>query len=83
MELIDTIDLMTSDDYKARFRAEYWQTKIRYQKLHHILIQQEAGTLGHELTCPVSLLEQQAHNMGVYLKTLEVRAEIEHINLDA
>ena len=30
MELIDTCKLMVSDDYKDRFRAEYYQTKIRY-----------------------------------------------------
>ena len=34
MELKDTIDLMTSEDYKDRFKAEYYQTKIRYDKLH-------------------------------------------------
>lgn len=29
MELKDTIELMTSEDYKERFKAEYWQAKIR------------------------------------------------------
>lgn len=33
MELKDTIELMNSTDYKERFRAEYYQTKIRYDKL--------------------------------------------------
>ena len=28
MELKDTIDLMTSEDYKDRFKAEYYQTKF-------------------------------------------------------
>lgn len=28
-DLKDTVELMTSSDYKDRFRAEYWQTKIR------------------------------------------------------
>lgn len=32
MELKDTIKLMTSEDYKERFAAEYLQTKIRYEK---------------------------------------------------
>ena len=32
--LDDTIILMSSSDYKDRFKAEYWQTKIRYEKLH-------------------------------------------------
>lgn len=81
MELIDTIDLMTSDNYIDRFKAEYWQTKIRYDKLHHILIQHEAGTLPFEINCPIEALEHQAHYMGNYLKTLEIRAEIEKITL--
>ena len=32
-ELKETTKLMTSTDYKERFVAEYWQTKIRYEKL--------------------------------------------------
>ena len=28
MELKDTIKLMDSEDYKERFKAEYYQTKI-------------------------------------------------------
>ena len=32
MELKDTIELMNSADYKERFKAEYFQTKIRYEK---------------------------------------------------
>lgn len=31
--LEDTRDLMESNDYKERFVAEYYQTKIRYEKL--------------------------------------------------
>ena len=33
MELKDTIEMMTSNDYKERFKAEYYQAKIRYEKL--------------------------------------------------
>jgi len=81
MELIDTIDLMTSDNYKDRLKAEYLQTKIRYDKLHHMLVQYEAGTLPFDLSCPLEVLEHQAHYMGHYLKTLEIRAEIEKVEL--
>ena len=31
--LKDTVGLMNSNDYKERFKAEYYQTKIRYEKL--------------------------------------------------
>ena len=30
MELKDTVELMNSEDYKERFKAEYLQAKIRY-----------------------------------------------------
>ena len=33
MELKDTIELMNSEDYKDRFKAEYWQVRARFDKL--------------------------------------------------
>ena len=36
---------MISADYKERFKAEYYQAKIRYDKLHAMTIKYEAGTL--------------------------------------
>ena len=72
---------MNSDDYKERFKAEYYQTKIRYDKLHKMLVKYEAKTLDFELSCPPEILEKQACYMGNYLRTLEVRAEIEKIEL--
>lgn len=83
MELKDTINLMQSDDYKERFAAEYLQTKIRYQKLHKMLVKWEAGTIGFEPKCEKHVLEEQACTMGNYLKKLEIRAEIEEIDLEA
>ena len=74
-------DLIISSDYKARFVGEYVELKIRYNKLHKILIKHEAGTLGFEPTCDISILEDQAYHMGNYLKQLEIRAEIEKITL--
>lgn len=74
-------DLIISSDYKARFVGEYVELKIRYSKLHKMLIKHEAGTLGFEPTCNISILEDQAYHMGNYLKALEIRAEIEKIGL--
>ena len=37
MELKDTVELMTSNEYKERFIAEYCQVKIRYEKLKYML----------------------------------------------
>lgn len=81
MELKDTIKLMESEDYKERFKAEYYQTKIRYEKLHKMLVKYEAKTLEFKPTCPIEILQDQAYYMGNYLKKLEVRAEIEKIEL--
>lgn len=81
MELKDTIELMNSEDYKERFRAEYLQTKIRYDKLHIMTIKYEAGTLNFEPSCSLELLKEQKSYMGNYLRILEVRAEIEGIDL--
>lgn len=80
-ELKDTIDLMTSDDYKDRFKAEYYQTKIRYDKLHKMLIKLEAGKLEFTPTCSFVILNNQKRYMGEYLKQLEIRATIEGIEL--
>ena len=82
MELKDTIELMRSNDYKERFKAEYLQAKIRYNNLHKMLVKYEAGTLNFKPSCDISILEDQAYYMGMYLKTLEVRAEIEDIDLN-
>lgn len=81
MELKDTIELMTSSDYKDRFKAEYYQTKIRYDKLHKMVIKYEADTLEFEPQTPICILRNQKRAMGEYLHDLEVRAEIEGISL--
>lgn len=81
MELKDTIEMMNSADYKERFRAEYYQTKIRYEKLHKMTVKYEAGTLNFTPTCSLELLKKQKGFMGQYLNCLEVRAEIEGIEL--
>ena len=72
---------MNSADYKDRFKAEYLQIKIRYDKLHKMLVKYEAKTLDFELSCPINILQMQANYMREYLKQLEIRAEIEAIDL--
>lgn len=82
MELKDTIEMMTSDDYKERFKAEYYQTKIRYNKLHNMLVKNEAGVLDFKPACPITKLMEQKRYMGDYLRMLEVRAAVEGIDLE-
>lgn len=81
-EFSDTIDGMMSPDYKERFKAEYQQTKIRYDKLHAMLVKADAGTLNFKPSCPLDLLREQKAFMGKYLYCLEVRAQIEGVELN-
>ena len=68
-------------DWKERVQLEYKQLKERYDKLHSMLVKYEAGTLEFTPNCPIDLLKEQAAAMGKYLYVLEVRAQIEDINL--
>lgn len=81
MELKDTIVLMTSDNYKERFKAEYLQTKIRAQKLRATLNAMKDGTLKFKPKCDYDLLHEQLVYMQSYLGVLERRATIEGISL--
>ena len=91
MILKETISKMLSKDYKERFKAEYWQTKIRYEKLKAFNTEIEASRrtsyemgkkvpmLEHD--CPEDILREQQSAMGQYLHILEVRAVIEGVEL--
>ena len=82
MELKDTIALMTSEDYRERFKAEYFQLKIRIEKLSAMLEKWDAGELDFEPTCPKELLEEQCNHMDDYRIILERRARLEGIDLE-
>ena len=82
MELKDTVELMNSKDFKDRFRAEYYQTKIRYDKLHAMVVKMEAGTLEFKPTCTLEDFKDQLKHMGGYLYRLEIRAKKEKIDLE-
>lgn len=93
LNLRDTVELMNSSDYKDRFCAEYAQTKIRYEKLKAYNNKIEAAQRTQDPfvknkieepphDCPAAMLCEQQSIMGSYLHILEVRAEIEGIDLD-
>jgi hypothetical protein len=69
------------EGYKERLKEEYLQVKTRYDKLHRMCVQYEAVTLDFTPTCSLELLKKQKAAMGQYLYCLEIRAEIEGINL--
>ena len=81
MELKDTIELMQSEDYKERFKAEFYQLKIRYEKLKRMMDKWENGELDFTPDCPSELFEKQIEGMEIYLDALKDRAEIEKIEL--
>ena len=81
LELKDTVEGMTSPDYKERFKAEYDQLSIRMHKLGVILIKWSKDELDFAPTCSYDLLERQHAAMTDYLAILEERAQIEGIEL--
>lgn len=81
MNLKDTIEMMNSEDYKERFKAEYWQLLLRLDSLAVMLIKMENGMLNFTPKCSKETLENQAIFMQGYKNILELRAEIEDIKL--
>ena len=82
MELKDTVEMMKSSDYKERFRAEYFQLKIRINGLDKMLINYKKGTLNFTPAYSYGLLSRQLKAMRLYASYLEQRAIIEDINLN-
>lgn len=72
--LEDTIQDMLSDDHKKRLKAEYGQTKIRYERLIQYIISVSKGE--EEPVESIQLLMIQADAMKTCLTILEVRMDI-------
>ncbi len=81
MELKDTVQMMQSEDYKERFKAEYLQNVIRYQKLKGMLQKWDNGELNFNPSCPRSTYNMQIKAMTDYIAVLEARAVMEGIEL--
>lgn len=79
MELSDTIEAMTSSDFKERFKAEYYQLEIRINKLRKIVDNYEQ--LPFKPKCSRELLGSQLVSMLTYKSYLLQRAKIEDIQL--
>lgn len=71
--LSDTVDLMLSDDYQARLRAEYYQLKIRSDKLRNYINNLNSGS-----SKEYDLLRAQLKVMEAYLIILEARFDFEY-----
>ena len=81
MKLIHTVPLMNSEDYKNRFKAEYYQVFIRFVKLNSMIEKWDKEELDFEPTCPRSTYDMQLKAMKDYIAVLEARAIMENIDL--
>lgn len=69
------------EDWKERFKKEYYELRERFRKLDMMIGRYEKGQLEFEPKCPIDLLKRQRSVMWDYLSTLEQRAKIEEIKL--
>lgn len=79
--LKDTVSSMLSDDYRERFKAEYYQLKIRLESLQHMVEAWDRDELDFTPTCPRAVYNRQLDYMAAYKLMLEDRAELEAIAL--
>ena len=80
--LADTIEWMTSDDWRERLLAEYWQVVIRRKALAGMLDAYKAGTLEFQPNCLYEELYTQFVHMGDYQADLNYRLHLEHIGTE-
>ena len=81
MKLVQTIQMMKSENYHERFKAEYFQLKIRHDRLVETVEKYKAGTLEFTPNCPMEVYKLQLEAMEKYLDVLVIRARIEGIEL--
>lgn len=79
--LEDTAPMMVSADYKARFKAEYYQLTIRMAKLDHMLKLWDKNELSFTPTCPRELYDTQIEAMRAYADALVKRSALEGVVL--
>lgn len=82
MKLSETVEMMNSTDYKERFKAEYYQLKIRVNGLKFMLDKWDKGELNFTPTCSREIYNDQMEYMMNYMTLLENRAYIEKIELN-
>lgn len=77
-DLVDTVDLMVYGDYTANFVAEHRQLAYRIGQLESRV---EGYTFGNDHPT-MDICVKQLAIMRMYLETMELRAEIEGIDLN-
>ena len=88
LDLMDTVEMMSSTDYKERFKAEYYQTKIRYEKLKAFNNKIEAANMTMYYNEPISTetdtrkkVEMPKHDCPDHLLREQQRAMGEYLHL--
>jgi len=81
MDIVETMELMLSSDYKDRFKAEFYQLDIRIKNLQTLLKIWEAGDLDFVPMCDKNMLYRQLSIMTDYRDVLLKRAKLEGIEL--
>ena len=89
IDFADTIELMTSPNYKDRLAAEYIQTKIRYDRLYRVIMDYLAGRdlryagkeMENALKTQNDILIEQLRTMEAYLNILEIRARRDNVDI--
>lgn len=79
MKLEDTVQLMLSEDYAERFKAEYYQLSIRLEKLHDYIWNK--GRVSFDSKSKFATYIDQYQTMKKYLAILRTRANDEGIEL--
>lgn len=79
MELKDTIDMMCSEDWKERLKAEYLQARIRYEKLVMFI---NKNRNNEQAVNGLIFLEEQKHYLFLYIRSMERRLKIEKIEIE-
>lgn len=80
-ELKETTDLMLSEDYEERFKAEFYQLNIRITKLETFIRKFRNNELKFKPVCSIELLRKQLNTMMMYQSILYERAKEENITL--
>ena len=75
------IPLLSSSDYKERFKGEVYELSRRSQALEETLKKSKEGKLDFELKSGIAALEKQLKSMKEHLEVLELRAKLEDISL--
>lgn len=69
------------NDWKKRFKKEYYELRERFIRLEYMVSEYEKGTLKFKPNCPIDLLKSQLSVMYSYLYILQERVKIEGIKL--